>query len=112
MKVGMLAIWDRWGERHPITVLQLDNCRVIQVKASETDGYDALQLGVGEAKRKNVINSLAKHYLKAGIEPQRKLMEFRVTPDCSLPPGTQIKALHFVPGQVTFNTVVMTMNLC
>lgn len=45
MKVGMLAIYDRWGIRYPTTVLQLDSCHVIQVKTEETDGYNAVQLG-------------------------------------------------------------------
>lgn len=95
----MLPIWDTWGERHAATVLQLDDCRVVQVKTSDTDGYCALQLGVGEAKISNVKKTAAGHYAKAGVVPKRRLAEFRVTPDAILPEGTQIKALHFVPGQ-------------
>lgn len=99
MKVGMLAIWDKYGERHPVTVLQVDNCRVINVKRDDTDGYTALQLGIGEAKRKNVGVCLAGQYAKAGVPPQRQLQEFRVTPDAILEPGTRIHASHFVAGQ-------------
>jgi large subunit ribosomal protein L3 len=99
MKVGMLAIWDKWGARHPTTVLQLDGCQVVQAKTEETNGYTALQLGVGEAKLKRVNMPLAGHYTKAGVVPKRKLMEFRVTADALLPVGTTIEALHFVPGQ-------------
>lgn len=100
MKVGMLALWDKWGERHACTVLQLDKCQVVQVKTNDTDGYTSLQLGIGEAKLKRVKNSLRKHYAKAGLQPQRKLMEFRVTPDALIPVGSKISALHFVPGQL------------
>lgn len=50
----MLAVWDAWGTRIPVTVLQLDNCQVVQVKTDETNGYTSLQLGVGEAKLKRV----------------------------------------------------------
>ena len=42
MKVGMLAIWDKWAIRHAVTVVHLDDCRVLQVKKDETDGYTGL----------------------------------------------------------------------
>lgn len=102
MKVGMLPFWDKWGERHAVTVLQLDECEVVQVKTIENEGYTSLQLGVGEAKLKRVKATALGHYVKADVKPKRKLMEFRVTPDALLPIGTRISALHFVPGQVSF----------
>lgn len=100
MKVGMLAIWDKWGQRYPATVLQLDNCEVVQTKSDETNGYNAVQLGVGEAKASRVNKPLAGHFAKAGVIPKRKLQEFRVTADALLPVGTKIEAMHFVPGQL------------
>lgn len=101
MKVGMLPLWDQWGERHATTVLHLDTCQVVQVKNNETEGYSALQLGVGQAKLSRVNIVTAGLYKKAGLEPNRKLMEFRVTPDSILPVGTKIQAMHFIPGQVS-----------
>jgi len=100
MKVGMIAIYDSWGERHAATILQLDNCQVIQTKTDEREGYTAIQLGVGEAKLKRVKISAKGHFEKAGVIPKRKLAEFRVTADALLPPGTQIRAQHFVAGQL------------
>lgn len=101
MKVGMLTIYDKWGARHPVTVLQLDDVKVVQAKSVDTDGYNAVQLGIGESKPKNVTKPLMGHFKNAGIElPKRHLEEFRVSPDCLLSPGTKIRALHFVPGQV------------
>lgn len=100
MKVGMLAIFDKWGERHAVTVLHLDECQVLQKKTLDTDGYTALQVGVGEAKLKRVSGTLRGHFLKAGVVPKRKVGEFRVTPDALLPVGTKINAVHFVPGQL------------
>jgi large subunit ribosomal protein L3 len=100
MKVGMLSIWDKWGERHAVTILQLDNCEVVQTKTEKSDGYTALQVGVGEAKFKQVNKPLLGHFQKNNITPKRKLEEFRVTPDAVLPPGTKIEALHFVAGQL------------
>lgn len=106
MKVGMIAVWDKWGERYPCTVLHLDECQVVQVKTEETDGYTALQLGVGEAKRKNKISVLGHYEKHLGADSDdivisRKLSEFRVTKDALLPAGTHIEAAHFVPGQVS-----------
>ena len=100
MKVGMLPIWDKWGERHAVTVLQLDACKVVQVKSLESNGYTAVQLSVGEAKIKRVNKTMINHYAKAGLKPGRKLMEFRVTPDSVLDVGTTIHAQHFVAGQL------------
>lgn len=100
MKVGMLPVWDRWGTRHAATVLQLDNCQVIQVKTMETDGYTSLQLGIGEAKLNRVGKCKLGQFDKINVAPKRKLAEFRVTPDAILKPGTVIPALHFVPGQL------------
>lgn len=48
MKVGMLPYYDKWAVRHAVTVLQLDNCEVVQVKTDEKEGYTSLQLGVGK----------------------------------------------------------------
>ena len=108
MKVGMLPLWDTWGIRHAVTVLQLDECEVVQVKTEETDGYTAMQLGVGEAKLSRVNISKLGHYKKADVKPKRKLAEFRVTPDTLLPEGTRIRALHFVPGQVFIPFIILT----
>lgn len=100
MKVGMLAVYDDWGKRWPCTVLHLDDCRVVQVKTLETDGYSALQLGVGEAKTRRVGITAMGHFNKAEVVPKRKLWEFRISPDMIVPMGTQIRARHFVPGQL------------
>ncbi|CAM9611822.1 unnamed protein product [Choristocarpus tenellus] len=99
MKVGSMGLFDSWGMRHAVTVLQLDECEVTQVKKKETDGYVALQLGVGESKPKNVTKPLKEHFKKAGVKPKRKVAEFRVTEDALLPVGFRIRALHFLPGQ-------------
>lgn len=100
LKVGMLAIFDKWGRRYPVTVLHLDECQVIQVKQMATDGYTGLKLGVGEAKLKRVNITTAGQYKGKDIKPKRELQEFRVTPDAIVPVGTTIKAMHFVPGQL------------
>ncbi len=100
MKVGMLAIWDQWGERHAVSVLHMDDVRVVQTKTVENEGYFGLQVGVGEAKLRRVQPRILGQYKKAGLSPKRNLQEFRITGDCVLPPGTHLRALHFVPGQL------------
>ncbi|KAI1301007.1 54S ribosomal protein L9, mitochondrial [Mortierella claussenii] len=98
-KKGMTAMWDEWGVRIPVTVLQLEQCQVIQVLNEETHGYTALQIGSSDRSEKNVTKPMLGHFQKAGIEPKRKIFEFHVTPDAVLPVGTELVASHFVPGQ-------------
>ncbi|KAF9167285.1 54S ribosomal protein L9, mitochondrial [Actinomortierella ambigua] len=98
-KKGMTAMWDEWGVRIPVTVLQLEQCQVVSVLTEEKDGYTALQIGSSDKSRKNVTMPLQGHFDAHGVEPKRKLFEFRVTPDAVLPVGTELVASHFVPGQ-------------
>uniref|UniRef100_A0A7S2V0H5 Large ribosomal subunit protein uL3m n=1 Tax=Fibrocapsa japonica TaxID=94617 RepID=A0A7S2V0H5_9STRA len=99
MKVGMLPVWDKWGVRYPCTILQVDNCAVVQVKTEDHDGYDALQLTVGEAKHPQ--RALQGHYARHKLDTTgRKLGEFRVRPEALIPVGTKIHAQHFVAGQL------------
>lgn len=105
----MTAIWDKWGVRYPATILHLDHCQVVQIKTEKNDGYNAVQVGISEAKQKNINKPLLGHYkahlLTNNMKTEdliinRKLMEFKVSPDCLLPLGTQIYSTHFVPGQL------------
>ena len=98
-KVGMTRVFTDEGEHVPVTVLKVDNCQVVAVRTDETDGYTAVQLGVGAAKVKNVTKPMRGHFAKAKVEPKRKLAEFRVTADTVLEVGAEISAAHFVAGQ-------------
>ncbi|KAF9194306.1 54S ribosomal protein L9, mitochondrial [Haplosporangium sp. Z 767] len=98
-KKGMTGMWDEWGVRIPVTVLQIEQNQVVQVLNEETHGYTALQIGSSDRTPKNVTKPMLGHFEKAGVEPKRKLFEFRVTPDAVLPVGTELVASHFVPGQ-------------
>lgn len=100
MKVGMIAQFDKWGVRHPCTVMVVDNCQITQVKDESRNGYTSLQLGVGEAKEKNVAKPQLHHMRAAGVPVKREMGEFRVTPDALIPAGTTLSARHFVPGQM------------
>ena len=98
-KVGMTRVFTGEGEHVPVTVLKVDNCQVVAVRTEDTDGYAAVQLGVGAAKVKNVTKPMRGHFAKAKVEPKRKLAEFRVSADALLEVGAEISAAHFVAGQ-------------
>ena len=98
-KLGMTRLFDEDGGHVPITVLKVDGCQVVAQRTQEQDGYDAVQLGAGTAKVKNVGRPMRGHYAKAKVEPKRKLAEFRVSPDAMLAVGAELGVEHFVPGQ-------------
>jgi len=99
-KVGMTRVFDTEGAHVPVTVLEVEQCQVVAVRTEETDGYTALQLGVGTAKVKNVTKPMRGHFAKAKVEPKRKLVEFRVSPDAVVPVGAELSVEHFLPGQL------------
>lgn len=98
-KLGMTRVFGDGGIHVPVTVLQVDACQVVAQRTREKDGYDAVQLGCGEAKVKNVTKAMRGHFAKAKVEPKRKLMEFRVGPDALIDVGTELSPRHFVTGQ-------------
>lgn len=98
-KLGMSRIFTEEGNHVPVTVLRVDNCQVVAVRTAEKDGYNAVQLGTGAAKVKNVPQPLRGHFAKAKVEPKRKLVEFRVDKDGLLEVGAELSAAHFLPGQ-------------
>src|ERR1700722_2777190 len=99
-KMGMTRLFTEDGNHLPVTVLKVDDCRVIAVRTAEKDGYTALQLGTGAAKVKNVSQAQRGHYAKAKIEPKAKLVEFRISSDAVLEVGAEVKASHFAVGQL------------
>lgn len=98
-KVGMTRLFDESGSHVPVTVLKVDGLQVVAQRSQEKDGYVALQLGVGKAKVKNVGKPMRGHYAKAKVEPKKKVVEFRVSPDALVEVGKEITAAHYVPGQ-------------
>ncbi len=98
-KMGMTRIFAEGGAHVPVTVLALDDVRVVAQRNEERDGYTALQVGYGKAKVKRVSKAMRGHFAKAKVEPKKKLAEFRVSADNMVDVGTEIGANHFVAGQ-------------
>lgn len=98
-KLGMSRVFRADGTHVPVSVLLVDGCQVVAQRTEEKDGYTALQLGLGKAKVKNVSKPQRGHFAKAGVEPKRKLAEFRVDADMLVEVGATLSAEHFVEGQ-------------
>ena len=98
-KVGMSRVFDRAGVNIPVTLLQLDNCRVLEKKTLRKNGYNALLISYGK-KKKNRINKCAKGFFtKIKEEPSIKQKEFRVSEEGMLDVGSEITTDHFIVGQ-------------
>ncbi|WP_169546180.1 50S ribosomal protein L3 [Sneathiella aquimaris] len=98
-KLGMSRVFAEDGRHIPVTVLEVDNQQVVAHRTTETHGYNALQVGVGKAKVKNVSKAMRGHYAKANVEPKMKLAEFRIEDDAFVEVGSEITVDHFVPDQ-------------
>lgn len=102
-KVGMMRIFTDDGDAIPVTVLDVSNNRVAQIKTEETDGYSAIQVAFGERKASRVSKPEAGHYAKAGVEAGEILQEFRVAAEVAAEykAGAQVPAGSiFVVGQM------------
>jgi large subunit ribosomal protein L3 len=98
-KLGMSRLFNEDGSTIPVTLLHVDNVRVVAKRSADKDGYEAVQLGIGIAKPKNVSKANKGHFAKAGVEAPRKVVEFRVATDAMLEPGAVLSSAHFVAGQ-------------
>ena len=101
-KVGMMRLFTDEGDATPVTVVDVSNNRVTQVKTQEIDGYVALQVTFGTRKASRVTKPEAGHLAKAGVEAGEIIEEFRVTADAAAQyqPGAALSvASLFAVGQ-------------
>jgi large subunit ribosomal protein L3 len=101
-KVGMMRIFTDDGDAVPVTVLDVSNNRVTQVKTAEIDGYSAIQVAFGSRKVSRVTKPEAGHLAKAGVEAGEILKEFRVTAEVAAEykPGATLPVSMFAVGQM------------
>ena len=97
-KIGMTQIFDEIGNVIPVTVIQAGPCVVAQKKTTETDGYDAIQLGFVDAKEKHLTKAEKGHFEKAGVSLKRHLKEFRLDDVSAVNVGDVITADTFAAG--------------
>ncbi|MBQ9041900.1 MAG: 50S ribosomal protein L3 [Eggerthellaceae bacterium] len=88
-KVGMTQMFNENDQVMAITVIQAEPNTVCQVKTTDTDGYEAVQLGFGAIKDQKVNSPMRGHYDKWGVEPRRHLREVRVEDASEYKPGDQ-----------------------
>ena len=100
-KVGMTRIFADDGTAIPVTVLDVSNNRVTQIKTPDTDGYSAVQVAYGTRRASRVAKAQAGHYAKAGVEAGSVLNEFTATPEklAELKVGTVLSVEMFTVGQ-------------
>ncbi|MDQ6952194.1 MAG: 50S ribosomal protein L3 [Mariprofundaceae bacterium] len=97
-KAGMTQIFDENGSAVPVTVLNIEVCKVIARRTSEKDGYDAIQVGYGSAK-KGESRAIQGHFAKQGQAVMGSLKEFRIASDASYELGQDLTASMFKNGQ-------------
>lgn len=100
-KVGMTQVYDAQNVLIPVTVVEAGPCPVVQVKTVSSDGYNAVQLGFGARKSKNVSRAEINHAKKAGLETApREISEVRLAAAPAVKAGDVITVAVFTEGQL------------
>jgi large subunit ribosomal protein L3 len=97
-KSGMTRVFTDEGVSIPVSVIEVDSNRIVQVKTADTDGYSAVQVTTGSRRASRVNKSLTGHFAKAGVEAGRGLWEFRVEGH-DLEVGGEVPLDLFAAGQ-------------
>jgi large subunit ribosomal protein L3 len=101
-KVGMTRVFTDDGDTIPVTVVDVSNNRVTQIKSVDSDGYCAVQVAFGKRRASRINKAAAGHFAKAGVEGGHVLKEFRVAPEqlADMKVGGTIGADLFTVGQI------------
>ena len=98
-KIGMTQIFDENGNMVPVTVIEAGPCVVVQKKTTENDGYEAVQVGYGDAKANKVTKPMGGHFKTADVAPKKVLKEFRLADTSAVNVGDILKADIFAAGE-------------
>jgi len=99
-KVGMTQVFDADGTVHPATVIKAGPCVVVQAKTAQSDGYEAVQLGLVEERAPKSNKPTAGHFKKANVPPTRVRREVGVAAGAEAPKvGDQVLASIFADGE-------------
>uniref|UniRef100_A0A8D0A844 Large ribosomal subunit protein uL3m n=1 Tax=Sander lucioperca TaxID=283035 RepID=A0A8D0A844_SANLU len=101
VKLGMAPIWTKTGERHVVTMLQVQDCHVIKhLSKEENDGHTAaLVVGGKNVSPFHRSEEEMEMFRNAGVPPKQKVTTFKVSDNAVIKPGTPLYAAHFRPGQ-------------
>ncbi len=99
-KVGMTQVWDENNNIVPVTVIKVSPCRVVQIKTVATDGYDAVQITVGDKDANKLNRPEAGHFAKAGVSAGSQLVELRLADISGYEVGQELTAEVFEAGDV------------
>ena len=98
-KIGMTSIFDAEGEMIPVTVIKVDPCKVVDIKTTDKDGYEAVQLGFGERKEKHVSKPLMGYFKKNNLNPVAVLKEYKGFDTSEMKIGDEVKVDFFKEGE-------------
>ena len=102
-KIGMTQVFTDDGRLVPVTVVEAGPCKVVQKKTTESDGYEAVQVGFdtyAENRAKKLVNKpMAGHFKKADVAPTRYLREFRLDNVAELEVGSELTVAQFDEGE-------------
>ena len=98
-KIGMTQIFTEAGEAVPVTVIEAGPVVITQVKTTETDGYDAVQIGFADQKAHRVNKPMTGHFNKYGVSVKKHLAEFRTEAGDAYKAGDTITAADFEEGK-------------
>jgi large subunit ribosomal protein L3 len=105
-KVGMTQVWDDANRVVPVTVLRVEPMRVVQVKTTERDGYNALQVTFGEKDARKLNNPDRGHFEKAGVRAGLRVLELRLDDVSGFEVGQEISVDTLVSGELVDVTAV------
>ncbi|HCX03866.1 MAG: 50S ribosomal protein L3 [Tissierellales bacterium] len=99
-KLGMTQVFKEDGTLVPVTVVESQGMKVVQIKTEGKEGYNSLQIGFGDIKDKNVNKPKKGHFSKAQVENKRMLKEFRIDNPEEFEIGQEIKVDIFEEGEI------------
>jgi len=106
IKVGMTQLWGEDNRVIPVTMLQVEPCRVVQVKTDERDGYTAVQVTFGQRDARKLSKPEAGHFDAAGVEAGQRLVELRLDDVSEIEVGQELAADVLEAGEKVDVTAV------
>ncbi len=105
-KIGMTQIWDENNKVIPVTVVKVEDIRIVQIKSNDTDGYSALQVTTGFIKESKLNSPEAGHFKAHGVDPGAKLLELRLDDVSQYEVGQALTLEQIEKGQMVDVTAV------